>query len=234
MASDNTGLNSIEQNFLRTNDIFGLEFDSGFVFLQVKDWSEIQYDPYTDIGTIDPQRASQFQRLEDEGDDILHVEKSDGEVLHAGIGHKPAEVRRYTNYPEGENRLRTIPNLSVPRASSGDDYGYVDGEDSPYDVPTEAEELVIPPGRHIDFAFYNPNQDEAKQPVLNIRMRKYNVEPIDPNRRTETARRVLSPGSPMPTYPVGGMNAKDSMGNLAREWDVSPVTRERIMGGGNR
>lgn len=228
----NDNNNSIDEKFLDRNDVFALEFNRGFVFLQVTGWEQLQYKPYTGVSSINPQSSSGFSRLEDSNDnDILYVNEGDEKVIHAGIGHMPASVRRYTNYPESENRLRTIPNLSAPRPSNGDDYGYVDGDDSPYNNPTDVEELVIPPGVNLDFNFYNPDQNESKQPILNIRMREYNVEILDPREDSNTVKRVLNPGSPMPTYPVGSIDNQKSIGKLRNQWDVSPKSRDEIMGG---
>lgn len=220
----NKGLEPITEKFLGRNDLFVLKFNDGYVFLQVDGWEQYKYEPYSQIDPINPQDNSGFNRLEDDnGDDILFVEKGETKVVHAGIGHSPSEMRRYTNYPESENRLRTPPNLEIPRSTSGDDYGFIDGNDSPYDMPTEAEELVIPPGVHLDFDFYNPDLGDIERPVLNIMMREYNVTVLDPASNQDKVERSLSPGSPIPTYPVGSMDNQKDIGTLASEWDVEPI-----------
>lgn len=225
----------IGEKFLDRNDILVLEFNDGYVFLQVKGWEQYKFDPFTELPAVTPQDNSGFSRLEDSnGDDILYIEKGNEKVLHAGIGHSPSSLRRYTNYPESENRLRTPPNLDTPRSVSGSDYGYVDGEDSPYESPTDVEELVIPPGVHLDFDFYNPDPDETRQPVLNIKMREYNVKVLNPNENQNKVERALSPGTPIPTYPVGSIDNQKNISTLAEQWGVEPLdptNDARVRGG---
>ncbi len=232
--TESSEFNSIEEKFLDRKDIFALEFDEGLVFLQVDAWEQTKFEPFTGVGEIGPESDSGFQRLEHDGDDILHIPDKKEKVIHASVGHSPAEVRRYTNYPEGENRLRTLPNLSVPRATKGTSYGHIDGTDSPYNNPTDAQELMIPPSTHLDFSFYNPNQNEAVEPVLNIKLREYNVDVINPRRNENIAKRVVQPGSPMPIYPVGGIDTQKRFDNLRSEWDVEPLSKRQVasLGGG--
>lgn len=227
--NSNNGSDSIDDKFLNQGDLFGLKYDNGYVFFEVTGWEGYKFAPFDNIGSVDPQSNSGFQRLESDGDDLLHVNRKDKKVLHVGIGQSPASVRRYTNYPEGENRLRTFPNLSVPRPSSGDNFGYVDGGDTPYDEPTDAEELFIPPGVHLDFDFYNPNQNESVEPILNIKAREYNVRALDPRNDGEAnaISRIVSPGSPMPIAPVGSMDSQAELRNRA-EFDVDPIPKKEI------
>ena len=228
---NSTNNNPIQDKYLSRNDVFALKFNNGLSFLKVQSWEQYKYDPYSEIGTVAPQSASGFQRLEDEnGDDILYVDENERKVLHVSIGHNPEQLRRYTNYPESENRLRTIPNLTVPRPVNGDDYGYVDGNDTPYSMPTDAEELMIPPGHHLDFSFYNPDQTKSHKPILNIFIREYDVSIIDPSENLNMVQRVVSPGSPMPTYPVGSNDNQSRIGTLAEEWGVRPVEAETLRG----
>jgi len=224
-SRNNSGLREIEQKFLNTGDLFALRFNQGLIFLEVTGWEQNKYAPYNNIGTVGGEDNSGFQRLEQDGDDILYLEKNKLKVLHVGIGHSPAVVRRYTNYPEGENRLRSIPNLSTPRA--GDDFGYIDGDESPYNAPTDAEELFIAPGQHLDFDFYNPDT-EAHEPILNMKMREYNIRALDPNkqRNKKAIKRVVSPGSPMPIAPVGSMDRQTDY-ELSEFWKASTITADQ-------
>lgn len=204
--------------------LFGLKFSEGYIFLEVTGWEQVKFEPYDNIGTVSADVATNYQNLNDSsGDDILYVEKGDEKVIHAGIGMEPGFIRRYTNYPEGENRLRAMPNLGTPTA--GDNYGFVDGTDSPYDNPTDAEELLIPPGMNLDFSFYNPDSRE-REPVLNILSRVYNIRPLNPSNRedSQSISRIVSPGSPMPIHPVGSVR-NQARYVLGEEWGVQPISR---------
>lgn len=221
--------NDIEEKFLERNDLFALKFHSGLVFLQVEGWESNKYEPHTQISSIGSQSDSGWTKLNDpDGDDILHMGNNGKKVLHASVGHYPSELMRYTNYPESENRLRTIPNLSVQRPSNGDTYGFIDGNDSPYESPSDAQELMIPPGVHLDFNFYNPNSNKSRQPVLNISMREYSVSVVDPQSNPDVAKRVISPGAPMPTYPVGSIDNQKRMSDLEGDWGVSPMSKSEV------
>lgn len=226
MNNSNNGLQAIDEKFLSVGDLFGLRFSEGVVFLEVDGWEQNVYSPYDEVGEIAGGDSSGWERLEDDGDDILYVEKKDEKVLHAGIGHSPSHVRRFTNYPEGENRLRTMPNLNTPRP--GDDFGYVDGNESPYDRPTDAEELFIPPGVHLDFNFFN-GDTETHEPIISIKLREYNVSAISPNtsQGRNAIRRVVAPGSPIPVANVGSIDRQANF-DLADFWGTEPVSDSKI------
>jgi len=221
-----TNQTPIDEKFLTSGDLFALKYSNGYVFFRVEMWEQLQYKPFV-VGDVPPGQNSGFSRLEDQnGDDILHVDKEDEKVLHAGIGMAPADIARFTNYPESENRLRTFPNLTVPSSRSGSLYGDVDGDLSPYEQPTDAEELFIPPDVHLDFDFLNPSETETKTVQLNLRAREYSVRTLQPSRNQDPIRRVMSPGSPIPIAPVGSPdNQARSSRNL---WDVEPVSESQI------
>ena len=225
------GLQRITDKFLDRGQLFGIRFNEGIVFLEVTGWEQVKYSPYNQHDEVAAQQGTGFQRLEHDGDDILFTEKRKKKVKHVAIGHSPAILRRYTNYPEGETRLRKLEYVGTPNA--GDDYGYVDGEDSPYSSPTDAEELCIPPGVHLNFNFYNPD-NKPHNPVANIVMRQYNIRALDPSRDADakSIRRILSPGSPMPIFNAGSVDRQINY-QLEQFWGVSPISRNdpRVGGG---
>lgn len=219
MSDYQSGVQRIDEKFLDTGDVFGLKYNNGYVFLEVMGWTQTKYAPFTGVGEVPANASAGFQRLENsDGDDILYTSKGKNKVKHVALGHSPATVRRYTNYPESENRLRKISNLNAPR--SGDDFGYIDGDDSPYSMPTDAEELFIPPDQHLDFDFFN-DDDSPHQVVMNIYMRQYNVRPLDPTNTANhgAVRKVVNPGSPAP---IGFVGSPDNQAryDLAEDWGV--------------
>ena len=222
-----TGVTPVTEKFLGEGDLFGIEFSEGVVFLQVESWEQVKYAPYTGIGKIDPGDSSGFQRLKDDsGDDILYIPDRQKRVIHTSIGMAPEQIRRYTNYPDGETRLRYVPNPGSP--TTGDDFGYVDGQDSSYSEPTDAEELIIPPGVHLDFNFFNPDNEE-REPILNMLMRVYYIRPLDPNNSQDrdAMRRIIAPGSPMPVHPAGSPRRQIRY-ELGENWGVSPIPRSEL------
>lgn len=222
----------IEDNFMKRGDLFGLEFNEGYVFFSVESWSFAQYRPYDLLDEISAQGDSGQVRLEDsDSRDITYLSPGVPKVLHVSIGQRPVSLRRYTYFPENADLLHQVPNLTNPSARSGDDYGFVDGSDSPYGEPTDADELVIPPGVHLNHVFYNPNQNKPIKPSLNIRMREYKVQVLDPKKDKDQIRRIVSPGSPAPIYSVGTIDTQENIS--ATKWDADPIpadTVEKIRG----
>jgi hypothetical protein len=78
------------------------------------------------------------------------------------------------------------------------------------------------------FDFYNPNQNEEVDPILNIRGRKYAVEFIDPSseKGINTIKRIIAPGSPMPIADVGSMDNRKSI--KVTGWDVRPIDPSKV------
>lgn len=224
---NNNHMDGIESKFHSSGDIFALRFNEGLVFLEVDNWEQTKYAPHSNVDEAPAGGSSGFTRLEDDDDDdILYVDKKKQKVVHCAVGHSPAVLRRYTNYPESENRLRKLPNIGAP--VPGDDWGYVDGGDAPYQDPTDIEELYVPPGVHIDFNFFNTD-NEPHQPILNIVVRVYDINPIDlsTNEGKQAAKRVVAPGSPMPIANVGSLDSQARY-QLGNSWGVTPTTESVV------
>lgn len=223
----------IDDKFLERGDLFGLKYSEGLVFFAVEDYSQPRFQPYEQLGQMDPESAldSSFVRLEDDlGDDVLYLEKdsSSYKVMHTSIGQKPHFVRRYTRYPEAGPKTDSFPNLQVP--SVGDNTGYVDGDESPYGNPTDSQELMVPPGIHLSFNFYNPHPSKTASATLDIKTRIYKVRVLNPNgsQDEKTAiRSIIRPGSAPPIHPVGTIDSQENF-NMRSEWPVDPVSRERV------
>lgn len=237
MRDNYDGKKSIDEKFLSRRDMFGLEFQEGFVFLEVEDWDFLQFKPYTGVSAINSQSASGDQNLTHSGDEIIYMDKGVEKVLHGSIGIYPDSMRQYLRYPEGGPRRGDWPNLTPIAASNGSDYGYVNGSDSPYHRPTDAAEVFVPPGVSLDYSYYNTD-DRSRQPKLNIRFREYQVDALNPsnNKDRNQIKRIMNPGSPMPVAPVGTMSQKVTY-QLEDSWGVQPMRRSQVeslvSGGGN-
>lgn len=220
----------IEEKFLDRSELFGLRYKQGIVFFEVMDHEDTKFKPFSELEDIESGSALDggFQQLQDsEGDDVLYLDKTDDrkKVIHAAIGHDPWQVRRYTRFPEDSGKLRSIPNLGITNVT--DPFSYVDGRDSPYEGPTDAEELVIPPGVHLSFDFYNPDTVDH-EPLINIKMRKYQVRVLDPRGDSDEqagVRKIIKTASPAPIYTVGGLDNATTF-NMSDEWGVDPVSMD--------
>jgi hypothetical protein len=221
----------IDEKFLDRRDFFGLKFRDGYVFFEIEDWELIQYKPYTQLSTVTSRSNLGSTRLEDSaGDDILHMSGNKEKIIHGSIGIDPAMMRMYTKYPEDSGTKGTWPNLTSPSSNNGNDYGYVNGQDSPFEQPTQDAELFIPPEVHLSFDFYNTDNNDDRQPVLNLRFREYDVNILNPDNSRDKrviTDRIMTPGSPVPIAPAGAISSKMSF-NLEREWGVQAITRKQI------
>jgi len=235
MSESSEARTSIDEKFLGRRDLFGLEFKEGLVFCEVEDWELLQYRPFTGITSISSSSNSGDDTLEEQNDEILFLDKGTKKVLHGAIGIYPNSMRQYTRYPEGQARRGSWDNLTAPSANTGDDYGYVSGDDSPYGRPTDENEFFIPPNVSISFDFFNPDNRD-RQPKLNLRFREYSVNVLNPAKGPDknAIARVMRPGSPMPIAPVGTMKSKARF-NAGETWGVDPIpkARARNIGGGN-
>lgn len=230
-----TQFEGIEEQFLDRNDLFGLHYREGLVFLEVKSKDITKYKPYSGLEDIeaDTNLDGGFQRLEEPGtsNDILEVDDTDKDtVIHAAVGHKPWFLRRFTRYPEDSGVMGDITNLQFPRPSDGDTYGYIDGKDSPYDAPSSARELVIPYGPNLSFDFYNPDNSDH-EPILNIKMAQYKVRGLVPTNENDKnmIKRSLSPGTPIPIYIVGTPGNRASFNSdMKNVYGVAPIPEEKL------
>lgn len=237
MSSEEDTYTGIEERWLDRRDLFGLKFNNGYVFFEVRDYEDTKYDPYTGLSDLASESSySDYQRLEnDDGDDILFVPDEDAfKIIHAGIGHRPAFLRRFANYNDANIRLGDIPNIGAPRAN--DTFGYTDGYDSEYNTPSSVDELWIPHNVHPTFNFYNPDTGEHT-PKLNIKMRVYEVRPLDPRRDedSDAIRRIAQPGSPMPLPSAGSLDQQISYDTtLQSSWGVPAISLSKARStGGN-
>lgn len=224
------GRRSIVDKFLDRNDLFGIEFNDGYVFAEVDEFSESEFQPFSNFGTVPSQENLGYTVPEDpdnSDDEILYIQTGKQEVIHCGVGHTPAMLRRYTKYPEGGATMRKHPNLGSPVSANGHKYGYVDGEDSPYDQPTDAEELLIPPGISIAFDFYNPDPTDDHKVKANFKYRVYSIRPLKPSRHKEQIKRIMNPGSPMPVFSAGTADQKVRY-RLGDDWGVNAMTEDDI------
>lgn len=232
MSNTDSGFDSIQEKFLSEGNLFGMEFREGFVFLEVEGWEQVSFRPYDNVGSIDAGSNSGYSVLEDPDNndrEILYIPRGEERILHVGIGHRPAMIRRYTQYPDGDNTLRKLPEVGTPSSRNGDDYGYISGEESPYDNPTEAEELVIPPNVSVGFDFFNPDANTSHEPVLNVQIRHYTITALEPRNNPDrnAIRKIVQPGSPMPIYPAGGLDQKISY-SLGNDWGVQPLSESQV------
>lgn len=227
MNDSEKSVTPVDEKFLNRGFLFALEYRQGRVYLEVDGWEFKQYKPLV-LDSVTSQSAWGWSRLNEgntqNNDDILFIEKGKLKVLHTAIGVYPRTLRMYVRYPEQTQVLGDIPNISGATAGDGDNWAYVDGDDTPYDTPSDVRELFIPSGEHLDFNFYNPDNRD-RTPRLNIRMREYDVnvlDPTDPVDKRVIVNKIERTGSGVPISPVGSKNRKAEF-ELGDSWSVRPL-----------
>lgn len=232
---------SIREHFLGDRDLFALRYESGLIFMEIDEYEEVVYEEFGELEDIESGTSLDggYTRLSDSaGDDIFYVPSSGNSntVIHAGIGIAPSQLEMFVGYPEGSRSNKQLPNLDT-QPTPGANFGMVKASDSPYSHPSTFSELMVPPDQRVEFNFYNDG-DDSHEPLLNIYVRKYKVNVLDPaqNINTDAVRRIVKPGSPAPIRTVGNYEQKAEY-NMADKWGVTPVDRSdaiSAMRGGGR
>jgi len=235
-----TGIVPIYRKFLQNNYLFSLEFKEGHVFGRVIRRRICHYRPYPLIDkagnavVLSPSSHQTEIRLADPrnpADEILYLDSATNAgyawIMHGSIGVKPPQIRMYPRFPEGKDIPGKFPNLSPIRPSSGDSFGYVSYDVSPYEEPTDYVEYVIPPLTHIGFEFYNEDPERSHQPVLNILFAVYWFQVLKPEEPAHArligkiARREV----PAAFLTVGfGETPMELGGPVMEAWNAKPLS----------
>lgn len=239
------GIKPISDRILDKNYLFALEFREGFVFGRTVRRRICQYKPYRlidsagsdiDIAASTHQAELWFRDPRNPKNDILYLAKSTSSgyawFFHGAIGIKPQWINAYLRFPEGKEIPGKFPEVDPIRPSNGDDLGYLNSLNSPYEEPTDHIEIVIPPGLHIGCEYYNKDSDRAHQPVMNLLFALYWVQIFTKERHTNLIRRIALREIPAAFLMVGFGDTPQDMGSdLQKEWNAKPVSLDEAIGG---
>jgi len=218
-----------------------LEIREGFLFGRTVRRRICQYKPYplidaaaaaVDIAPSSAQGELRFRDPRNKEDDILYLDtdtSSDGYpwFLHGAIGIKPQFINMYLRQPEAKEIPGKFPNLNAIKPSAGEDLGYINELNSPYDEPTDWTEIVIPPKMHIGAEYYNKDSVRSHQPVLNILFSVYWVKFFSKAQNPVVVRRIANREVPATFLTVGFGDTPVDLGNeLKKDWQVQPMSLE--------
>jgi len=244
------GVKPIVEKFLEPNYLFALQFREGFVFGRVirrricnyKRWALIdQAGNAIDIPADSHQGALRFRDPRNPANVLLYLDTTTNAgypwFFHGAFGIKPQQVYMYLRYPEGETIPGKFPNVDPIRPSAGDELGYINELNSPYEQPTDWVECVIVPGIHIAAEYYNKDTERNHRPVVNILFALYWVELFKPETHPDlianiAARRYEGAKAAFLTHGFGDF--PEEMGSVLREdWGVRPMSLDeaRALGG---
>ena len=237
------GIQPITKRFLRPNYLLALAFREGFVFGRVLLAEKLQYRPLKmvdaggtviDIAIATGQAEVRFRDPRNVANDILYLDTAyDPEggglpwILHGSLGIHPPMLQFYVRYPEGSKPLGKWPNADPARPGSGDFFSYVDGYNSPYEEPTDYQELWIAPKVHISAEIFNPDDVKAHQPVPHLLFSLYHFQALLPgNDAQRRLIRLIATRQVPATF--GQCGPTRSLINYAytSDWNVKPMTLE--------
>jgi len=220
----------ISEKFLNPNDLLAIKFDEGWIFTRVLAREPVMYKPFN-LSSVNATSHTDYGRLNDSsGNDVIYIDKATPpRILHGAIGIKPNSIRLYIRYPEGSDIIGKPPNVNPPTPSSGSDYGYLTGEESPYDEPTDYMELVIPPKIHLSFEYYNTDSI-AHTPALNLQFMLYEVQLLTDKKLIQL---IATRKIPCAFRICGTVYKQISYEQILRkDWKIDPLTLDEASKGG--
>jgi len=154
-------------------------------------------------------------------DNIFEITDS-SHIYQLMYGIRQSDVRAYLTYPEGKTRR----NIDAKSVSAKSDFGYVDGQMSPYDNPKPVSEIWIPKDVSIGFSWYN-RSSVSQTIVVKWLLNLYSVEVVHD---VDVVEKILNRRMECRIATVGGI---DSMRyDISKVWGVEAIpfgsTREDI------
>lgn len=184
---------SYTETLLERGQKFAMKMGAFWVFGIVRDYEDVGpfvYDRINEMTTGDSQFSigsgsdATYNRLRDSNNEDIFWEEDRGYMLHAFIGINPPDLRLFTRYPAPVIR-GNLSEIKVA-ALNAEAKGFVDGNEdgSPFDLPTNRTELMIPMEIEIDFGLFNPLAYTVV-PELKIFIRRYYVQYYTPNNQVQ-------------------------------------------------
>ena len=237
------GIQPIRSKFLQPNYLLALEFKEGFVFGRVVRRRICRYKPYpvidangntVDISPSSHQTELRFRDPRNTKNDILYLDTATNAgyawILHGSIGIKPQYIYMYPKFPEGKEIPGKFPSLDPIRPASGDDFGYVNSDLSPYEDPSDYVEYVIPPGLHMAAEYYNKDSSRSHQPVLHLLFSVYWIQVLKPDKHGKLISDIAARRVPAAFLTVGFGNTPVDLGDkLKKEWEAVPLTLDEAV-----
>lgn len=222
---------TIDDLTLKENFLVALMFpDKGIVPFRVLAREQFKFDPYVIEysaavtpfeldGWKDPSKLG--HPTDTSVDNILEVDEAK-HLYQVFYGIRPSDARAYMNYPSGKPRR----NLDIKEVSARADFGYVDGNMSPYDDPQSVSEFWGPKDLDVSFGWYNPSS------VSQIIITKWiiNLYAVEVIKDVDLVEKILKRRVECRIATLGGVESFSySPENV---WKVSPIpltaTKEEI------
>lgn len=184
----------IGQRWAEEDELLGVRFGQGWLFSRVIARGRRTFKHYSGVGNIDVSaarnaaEASLTVTISGQAVSILKLNTEKPFLYHGSIGIFPAHIQAIVRQPAAKTALGKFQNVGTEVNFSGSAstrYYSFDGEMSPYERPTEAAELIIPPNMEVGFEWYDPGQYDA-EPTLKLMFMMYELQILRPNSRKRT------------------------------------------------
>ena len=239
------GIIPIQDKFLQPNYLMALQFREGFIFGRVLRRRTCMYKPWplidADGDAVDIPENSystegclRFRDPRNTQNDILYLDDETDQhlawILHGAIGLKPSQVRMYLRMPEAQDIPGKFPNVDPIVPSAGDNLGYITGLQSPYELPTDFLEIVIPPKVHICAEWYNKDSGVGvwnHQPVANIMFMTYWFQVLTSQTHPNLIAKIALRQVPSAFFTIGIGDIPLIYGaDFSKSWGAEPLTLE--------
>lgn len=234
------GITPIKERILENNYLFAVEFREGFLFGRTVRRRICEYMPYplidasgtaVTIAASSAQSELEFRDPRNPKNKILYLDKTTNFgypwFFHGAIGSKPQQINVYVRLPETKEIPGKFPNVDPIRPPSGDDLGFINSLNSPYDEPTDHAEIVFPPGTDVGAEYYNKDAARPLRPVLHLLFALYWVKFFTKPKNTLMIRRIANREVPATFLTMGfGDTPLDLGETLTKDWGVVPMSLE--------
>ena len=213
--SNTTTYDRINGLALKENYLLGLSFPViGNVFFRVNSLEFIPYI-YDEIGDLEADEWKDASRLGLSAKDLTNIlQVEDCDVLYqVFMGISPGPLKSYLHYPVESMR----GNLEVTNNYTRSDFGFIDGNESPFNDISPKTETWIPKDMKVGYAWHNPT-DRTIRAKLNLMITRYRVNVV---RDTELIHRILTGRKECRIATVGGVDALTY--NIRSMWDINPI-----------
>ena len=226
-------LSRIEDHILKPNYLLMLGFPKGWVPLRITTADPLQYyiydpvregaipgpipaanstDGITGLGFLTPVLFGS-KNITGNPPNVFRVKEPD-ELYQLFFGVKPTYTRVYREMPKGVAQA----NIDIQTwSSSYNQFGWIDGRESPFRSPSPRSEMILPPGFDVGWGFANPTP-EPISPLFNFVLNRVRVAVIlDPDLVVKILERKVY----VEFYYVGGLTGYQY--DLKKYYSIEPI-----------
>ena len=186
-------MKTYKDSLLERGNNFALHMDGGWLFGRVLDLdrpTSIVYNRYNTLAglgykaTVGTDTTASTWNIPQDANSSRYLYEDDKDrLLQAFVGISPAPMKVFIQFPE------SIPRGALSQFPMNEPFddatpGAIDGYMSPFAMPTDAGELMIPAQTNVALGLYNP-KSYAVNPVLNFVIQRMKVRYLDKDKSVD-------------------------------------------------